>query len=204
MNTIEGEREAAPSKTERAEAHAPAARRRSSRREAIRVVYRKQVALLPLLGLIPSFLLATYSLTQPWAKGRTLIVLTISRSPGAALLLAVTLAGMVAASVAVATKSRGRGVAAAVHLGTGTLMCAVAYAAYSMIRHAGVRFLGVIPIATVRPATGLRLFLIASVLVALLGLVELGLWIGRRRRGASHAHRSAGIAAAQAPPAGRS
>lgn len=183
MTTIAGEREATQGEAEQATGPAPATRRRSSRREAIRIVYRKQVALLPLLGLIPSFLLATYSLTQPWAKGRTLIVLSISRSPGAALLLAVTLAGMVAASVAVATRARGRGVAAAVHLATGTLMCAVAYAAFSMIRHAGVRFLGMIPIATVRPATGLKLFLGASILVALLGLIELALWHRRRSPG---------------------
>lgn len=114
-----------------------------------------------------------------------MIVLTISRSPGAALMLAVTLAGMVAASVAVATRARRRGLAAAVHLSTGVLMCLVAYVAFSMIRHAGVRFLGVIPIATVRPAGGLTLFLIASVLVALLGMIELALWHRRRGRAAA-------------------
>jgi hypothetical protein len=163
--------------------------RRPSRRETIRVVYRKQVALLPLVGLIPSFLLATYSLTQPWARGRALILLTISRSPGAALMLAVTLAGMVAASVAVATRARRRGLAAAVHLTTGALMCLVAYVAFSMIRHAGVRFLGVIPIATVRPASGLTFFLVASILVALLGLIELALWHRRRGRSGAHGNR---------------
>ena len=177
----------------------PVAGRRSSRREAIRVVYRKQVALLPLVGLIPSFLLATYSLTLPWARGRALIVLTISRSPGAALMLAVTLAGMVAASVAVATRARRRGLAAAVHLATGALMCLVAYVAFSMIRHAGVRLLGVIPIATVRPASGLTIFLIASILVALLGLIELALW--HRRRGRVGAH---GRSRADSPSAGKS
>jgi len=161
----------------------PIEKRRPTRRETIRIVYKRQVALLPLVGLIPSFLLATYSLTQPWAKGRAFVLLSISRSPGAALMLAVTLAGMVTASVAVATRVRGRGVAAAVHLGTGVLMCVVAYGAYSMIRHAGVRLLGLIPIATIRPARGLTLFLVASVLVALLGLIELSLWRAKRRRG---------------------
>ncbi len=97
------------------------------------------------------------------------------------MLLAVTLAGMVAASVAVATRTRRRGLAAAVHLATGTLMCLVAFAAFSMIRHAGVRFLRLVPIATVRPAQGLRIFLVASVLVAVLGGIELGLWYARRR-----------------------
>jgi hypothetical protein len=170
---------------------ATAARRRTTRREAIRIVYRRQVALLPLLGLIPSFLLAVYSLTQPWALGRALIVLTISRSPGAAMLLAVTLAGMVAASVAAATRARRRGLAAAVHLATGALMCLVAYAAFLMIRHAGVRFLGLIPFATIHPARGLTMFLIASVLVALLGLLELGLWYAKRRRNEGHGNGAA-------------
>ncbi len=165
---------------EKDESPAVVSRIRLGRRDVIRAVYRRQVALLPLLGLIPSFLLATYSLTQPWARGRALIVISISRSPGAAMLLAVTLAGMVAASVAVATRTRRRGLAAAVHLATGALMCLVAFVAFSMIRHAGVRFLRLVPIATVHPAKGLQIFLIASVLVAILGGIEFGLWYARR------------------------
>ena len=88
---------------------------------------------------------------------------------------------MVAASVAVSTRTRRRGAAAGVHLATGALMCLVAYVAFSMIRHAGVRLLGMIPIASVHPAQGLTLFLVASVLVVVLGLLELALWSRKRR-----------------------
>ena len=49
---------------------------------------RRNVDLLPLLGLIPSFLLAIYSMTEAWAKGRVVGVFGISRSPEATLLIA--------------------------------------------------------------------------------------------------------------------
>lgn len=142
---------------------------------------RRQVSLLPLLGLIPSFLLATYSLTEPWARARVLGVWGVSKSPGAALLVTMTLAGMVAASVAVATRSGRREIAASVHIATGALMAVVAWAAFSMIRHAGVRLLGFVPLASVRPGRGLRLFVIAAALVAALGFVELILAYRRNR-----------------------
>jgi len=147
---------------------------------AIRTHARRQIALLPLLGLIPSFLLATYSLTEPWARARLLGVWGISRSPGAAFLVVITLAGMVAASVAVATRGRRPGLGAGVHLSTGTLMVAVALAAFSMIKHAGVRILGVVPLASVRPGRGLRHFLVASLLVLALGLIEVALAVRKR------------------------
>jgi len=143
---------------------------------------RRQVALLPLLGLIPSFLLATYSLTLPWASGRAFALVKISRSPGAAMLLSVTLAGMVAATVTVATRTSRRDIAAAVHLLTGAVMCVVAGAAYRMIRGASVSFLGLFDLATVRPGPGLRMFVLASVLVVALGLVEMWLALRNRRR----------------------
>ncbi|MDO9695724.1 MAG: hypothetical protein Q7W56_13475 [Candidatus Latescibacteria bacterium] len=143
---------------------------------------RRQVALLPLLGLIPSFLLATYSLTLPWASGRAFALVRISRSPGAAMLLAVTLAGMVAASVTVATRTNRRDIAAAVHLLTGAVMCVVAGAAFRMIRGASVSFLGLFDLASVKPGPGLKMFMLASVLVVVLGLFEMWLAVRRRRR----------------------
>jgi hypothetical protein len=141
---------------------------------------RRQVALLPLLGLIPSFLLATYSLTLPWASGRAFALVRISRSPDAAMLLAVTLAGMVAASVTVATRTNRRDVAAVVHLLTGVAMCFVAGAAFRMIRGASVSFLGLFDVASVKPGPGLRMFVLASVLVVVLGVFEM--YLARRRR----------------------
>jgi hypothetical protein len=158
------------------------------RTERIRVFYRKQVSLLPLLGLVPSFLLATYSLMKPWAVGRALILFKISKSPGAALLLAVTLAGMVGASVAVATRGRDRGPAAAVHLVTGILMALVAVLAFRMVREAPTRLLGFVPVASIHPGPGLRLFLVASAMVVALGLLELGLGIVERRKKVVVAH----------------
>lgn len=149
--------------------------------QKLRAQMRRQVSLLPLVGLIPSFLLATYSLTEPWARARVLGVWGMSRSPGAALLVVMTLAGMVAASVAVATRSGRREIAAAVHIATGSLMVIVAWAAFSMIKHSGVRLLGFVPLASVRPGRGLRLFVIAAGLVVLLGLIEMVLALRRRR-----------------------
>ncbi|MBM3286761.1 MAG: hypothetical protein FJY88_05350 [Candidatus Eisenbacteria bacterium] len=140
-----------------------------------------RVALLPLVGLIPSFLLATYALTLPWACGRAFIVWRISRSPGAALLLSISLAGMVAASLAVAIRGRRRRLAGAVHLAMGVLMCGVAYAAFAMVRDAGMKLLFV-PVVSIRPGAGLRLFLLAALLVLALGALELLIPALERRR----------------------
>lgn len=134
---------------------------------------RPHLPLLPLLGIIPSFLLATWSLTQPWGKGKFLLVIRISQSPEAVMIVIVALAGMVAASVTVAARTRRLQAAGIVHAVTGILMCGVAWVAFRMVRHAGIRLLGLVPIATARPARGLWLFLAASVLVVLLGMVEL-------------------------------
>ncbi len=150
----------------------------------IRAQVRGKIYLLPLLGLIPCFLLASYSLTEPWARARVLGFLGISRSPGAVLLVIVSLAGMIGASFAVATSSRRREIAAAVHIATGILMAAVAWGAFSMIQHSGVRLLGVAPLASVRPGRGLRHFVLAAALVVVLGMIELFL-AARRRRSAA-------------------
>lgn len=142
---------------------------------------RPHLQLLPLLGLVPSFLLATWSLTQPWARGRFLGVIGISRSPEAVMLVIATLAGMVAASVAVAARGDRLHIAGRVHLLMGVLMGAVAWAAFLMVRDAGIRIL-FIPIATVHPGPGLRLFVLAAFLVVALGGVELIVAWRRARR----------------------
>lgn len=134
--------------------------------------WRARLHLLPLLGIIPSFVLASYSLTQPWARARFLVVIGISRSPEAVALVILTLAGMVGASVAAASRGPRLFVAAAVHAATGLLMCGVAWAAFHMVREAGFKLL-FIPITTVRPAGGLYLWLGASILIAALGVFEL-------------------------------
>jgi hypothetical protein len=146
----------------------------------IRVETRRRVWLLPLVGLIPSFLLAIYSMTEPWARGRVIGVWGVSKNPDAALLLAICLAGMVAASVAVAARGRKDRLAGMVHLATGTLMGVVAYTAFSMVRHAGVKLL-FIPIASVRPGRGLRHFVLAAGMVLLLGAIELVVAAVRKR-----------------------
>ena len=148
----------------------------------LRAHARHHVSLLPLIGLIPSFLLATYALTEPWARARVMLVWGISKSPGATLLVIVTLAGMVAASVSVAARGGRHGTAAVVHLATGSFMAIVAVSAFSMIRDAGVRLLGLVPLASIKPARGLVHFVIAGGLVLMLGIVELLLALHARRR----------------------
>lgn len=143
---------------------------------------KRHLHLLPLLGIIPSFLLAAYSLTQPWAHGRFMLVLGISRSPGAAMLVVMMLAGMVAVSVTAATRFRYLTLAGAVHLAMGTLMSGVAWLAFRMVRHAGVKLLGFVPLTSIHPADGLWLFLTASLMVVVLGLVEVAASQERRRR----------------------
>ncbi len=152
-------------------------------RRAVGRIHRRvkpAVPWLPLVGLVPSFLLASWSLTQPWAKGRAFLVWGISRSPGATLLIIVTLLGMVASSVAVATRGRRHGPAAVLHLVSGFVMVGVAFVAFHMIRSAPVKALGFIPVASIGPGRGLRAFLLASCLVLLLGVIEaIVAWSGR-------------------------
>jgi uncharacterized membrane protein len=149
--------------------------------QRIRTETKQRIWLLPLLGLIPAFLLAIYSMTEPWARGRVIGFWGVSKSPDAALLLAVYLAGMVAASVAVAARGRRDRLAGGVHIVTGALMGLVAYTAFSMVRHAGIKLL-FIPIASIRPGLGLVHFVIAAGLVVLLGAVELAVATRRNRR----------------------
>lgn len=137
---------------------------------------------LPVLGLVPAFLLATWALTQPWARGRALLVLGISRSPSATLLVVVTLAAVIGASIMAATRGRRRDIAAAVHIVAGIAMIAVSLAAFHLIRHAPTKVLGFVPVASVRPATGLYIFLWAAVTVLALGALEAWLWRRRRNR----------------------
>ena len=96
----------------------------------------------------------------------------ISRSPEAAALVILTLAGMVAVSVATALRGPRLFMAAIIHAATGLVMCGVAWAAFHMVREAGIKLL-ILPIATVRPAQGLNLWLLASILIAVLGVIEL-------------------------------
>jgi hypothetical protein len=133
------------------------------------------------VGLVPSFLLAVYSMTEPWAKARVAGLFHVSRSPEAALLLAISLAGMVAASVAVAARGKKPALASGVHFVTGALMIAIAWAAFGLIRQAGMKIL-FIPFASVKPGPGLRHFLAASVLVAMLGALEGCVAIYRKHR----------------------
>ncbi|MFN8549264.1 MAG: hypothetical protein U0527_15140 [Candidatus Eisenbacteria bacterium] len=133
---------------------------------------RPAVPWLPLAGLIPSFALALWSLTQPWAKGRAFLVWGIARSPSAALLVIVTLVGVAASTVAIATRGRRHGPAALLHLTSGVLMLGVGLAAYRMVTHTEVRALGILPLASIGVGRGLRAFLLAAILVFVLGLIE--------------------------------
>lgn len=146
---------------------------------------------LPVAGLIPAFLLASWSLTQPWAEGRAFIFVGISRRPAALLLVLLTLLAMVGASVAVATRGRRHDLAAAVHFATSLLMGIVSVAAFRLIADAPTKLLGIVPVATLHPSKGLRAFAVAAGLVALLGLVELLLWRRHRRRLADASVRAA-------------
>lgn len=165
--------------------HSPAMLRSATVRARARV--RPAFSWLPVIGLVPAFLLATWSLTQPWARGRAMLVVGISKSPSAVLLVVITIAAVVGASIVVATRGRRRDVAAAVHIAAGIGMVCVALAAFDLIQHAPTKLLGVVPVATVEPARGLYLFLGAAVAVLALGLLEAGLAALKRRSGASGA-----------------
>jgi len=142
-------------------------------------------------GLIPPFLLAFASLTQPWAKARIVVFWGLSRSPEAVVILIAGLAAALAAGVAVAWSGRKPALSAAVHLAFGLLLAAIAGQAYEMVRDAGVRALGFVPIASVRPGRGLFAFAAAALGLMLLAILEFAvaarrgtLFGTRRRRGA--------------------
>jgi hypothetical protein len=148
---------------------APAA---ASQRRSAADRLRPHLSYLPLVGIFPAFLLAVYSLTRPWAKARVMGLMGISKSPEAVLLVMVTTAGLIAATVAAAMRGNRLRIAAAVHLGIGLLMCAVSFSAYRMVLSAGKKILG-IPLASVHPGPGWRLFALAALWVVLLAGVEL-------------------------------
>jgi hypothetical protein len=142
-----------------------------------------RVHLLPLIGIIPAFVLAMYALTQPWARGRLLLVIGISRSPEAALLVLFSLLAMISATVTVAFRARRLRTAGLVHLAAGVAMAGVAWQAYRLVEATAIRLFGLIPLGSIHPARGLWLFLAAALAVMALGVVEVGIgaWRARRR-----------------------
>ncbi len=137
---------------------------------------------LAVVQLAPPMALAFYSLTEPWARARVVLIVGISRSPGAMLLVLLSLLATLAAAVAVAGRRRTALLSPLVHLGTGALMCTVSFLAYRMIEQSAVRALGFIPLGSVGPGPGLKHFFIAALMVAGLGLVELTLVLLQRHR----------------------
>ncbi len=138
--------------------------------------------LLALLALFLPTALAAYALTEPWARARVFLLLGITRSPGAIVLVLLTLLLTLLAGLAVTGRRRNPFLAAGVHLGSGILMCAVSWIAFRMIRDAGVKALGFIPLAWVRPGPGLQHFFLAALLLLGLGLAELATALVLRRR----------------------
>jgi xanthine/uracil permease len=64
----------------------------------------------------------------------------------------------------------------------GTVMGGVSWVAFRMVRHAGVKLLGFVPLTSIHPADGLWLFFAASLMVMVLGFVEIAVSQERRRR----------------------
>jgi hypothetical protein len=134
-------------------------------------------------GLLPAFGLAFYSLTQPWAKARIVFVWGLSRSPEALVMLCAGLVVALVAAIAVAWPGRRPAVSAVVHLAFGLLLGTVAWQAYALVREAGVRALGFLPIASVQPGRGLYVFTLSAAWLVALGLAELAFaWFATRRR----------------------
>ena len=148
----------------------------------VRTPWRWSRWLLPRLWLVIPMGLAVYSLTEPWARARIVLFWGISRSPGALMLVLVSSLVMVVAGGVVAGRRRALGLAACVHLASGALMCAVAWRAYQMVQEAGVKALGFIPLASVRPGPGLQVFCVAALFVLAVGAGELGIALVWRRR----------------------
>lgn len=132
--------------------------------------------------LLPPFAAAFYSLTQPWARARVIAVWGISRSVEATLLVAACLAVALAAGIVLTWHRRHLRLVALVYLGIGLLLAFVSWQAFTMVRDAGVRALGVIPIASVKPGRGLHAFAAAAAWMLVLGGVELGLALRAGRR----------------------
>jgi hypothetical protein len=133
-----------------------------------------------LLYLLPPYALGFAALFEPWARARVTLVWGVSRSPEAILLLALGLAIALGAGLFAFWKGRAC-TTALVHLGTGLLLGVVAYQAFDMVRDAGMRALGLLPLVSTRPGPGLRHFALAAALLVLLGAVELVIALWRRR-----------------------
>jgi hypothetical protein len=149
--------------------------------------------LLGVTGMTLAFALAFYSLFQPWAQARLVLVLGITRSAGATALVFGALAAALAAGIGLALHGRRPRTTGWVHLAMGLLLAVVSWKAYVMIRAASVRALFV-PIASVHRGPGWFTFTGAAIVLLLLGACELALAERFTRR-----HRRA--AACQAPPA---
>jgi len=133
-----------------------------------------------LLYLLPPYVLAFTALFEPWARARVTLVWGVSRSPEAVILLAAGLAIAFGAGLFAFVKGRAC-TTALVHLGTGLLLGLMAYQAFGMVREAGMRALGLLPLVSTRPGPGLRRFALAAALLLLLGVVELVIALWRRR-----------------------
>lgn len=142
----------------------------------------RPIVQLGVIGLLPAFAAAFYSLSEPWARARIVLFWGLTRSPEALLILCAGLGVALAAAIAVAWRNRRPAVSAAVHLAFGLLLCTVAWQAYALVRAAGVRGLGFIPIASVHPGRGLYIFTAAAGWLVALGLLELLLAVLGRRR----------------------
>ena len=150
-------------------------------RPAVHCAWRASCWLLPRAWLVVPLGLVVYSLTEPWARARIVLFWGISRSPGALMLVLLSSLGMLVAGVAVAGR-RSLRLAAFVHLLSGALMCGVSWRAYEMVQDAGVKALGLIPIASVRPGDGLRAFFVAAIVVLAVGMGELTVVLARGHR----------------------
>jgi len=130
--------------------------------------------------LVPPFASAFYSLTEPWARARVVVLLGLTRSVEASLLVAVGLGITLAGGIAAAWTGRRQRLAGIVHLATGLGLGFVSWQAYGMVRDAGVSAL-FIPIASVRPGRGLVAFAAAAGWLTALGALELALDAHARR-----------------------
>ena len=144
---------------------------------------RKRWRIIGIAALVPPFATAFYALTEPWARARVVAVWGITRSVEATLLLAAGLALALAGGILVAWTGRRLRLAGLVHAGIGLLLAGISLQAFAMVRDAGVRALGFIPIASVRPGRGLLAFFAAAMWLLVFGLVEIGLSWRERKRG---------------------
>jgi hypothetical protein len=144
----------------------------------------RTIGLLTTLGLLPSLVLALYSLTEPWARARVVGVWGVSKSASAQVLVIGSVLAILVVSIGVFARGRRLLSIAALHLVLGFSMIAVSILALDRIKHAGVSALGLLPIASVRSGPGVKIFFLAAFLVVLLGAIELA--IGARQAPENH------------------